>query len=296
MCHPASSHVKQRRPFAAAFSLVELLVVIGIIGLLIAILLPTLSGARERARQLKCLAVLRGISQAAELHVLNHNGYLPAAGHHWNLIGDELTPKGLGDDAARRYTYYTDDGIQRPAPITAALALQMGVDVSRESRAALEADLNRAPVHDRFRCPSQIEPMRGISQIGPGWVSPKEYSSYVFNEALLGRREFLPTRSEPILGNVAKVKHPTQVFLAADGRPRGGLEGEVLVISNMDDHDTLSSFVEHIYWGPEFARGHLDYPRHGYRINVVFVDGHGETLYMTDGGLRSIGISEGIFD
>ena len=105
MCHPASSHVKQRRPFAAAFSLVELLVVIGIIGLLIAILLPTLSGARERARQLKCLAVLRGISQAAELHVLNHNGYLPAAGHHWNLVGDQLDPNELGDLLSQHTTH-----------------------------------------------------------------------------------------------------------------------------------------------------------------------------------------------
>ena len=91
MSDPVSKHLTRRRSFAAAFSLVELLVVIGIIGLLIAILLPTLSGARERARQLKCLATLRAISQAAELHVLNHNGYLPAAGHHWNLVGDELT-------------------------------------------------------------------------------------------------------------------------------------------------------------------------------------------------------------
>src|SRR5689334_23606945 len=94
------------RPWASGFSLVELLVVIGITGMLIAILLPALSGARERARQVKCLATLRGISQAAELHILSHGGYLPAAGHHWNLIGDQLDPKGLGDDQARRYTYY----------------------------------------------------------------------------------------------------------------------------------------------------------------------------------------------
>src|SRR5215213_5093423 len=94
-----------RRSLACGFSLVELLVVIGIIGLLIAILLPALSGAREHARRVKCLATLRGISQAAELHVLNHKGYLPAAGHHWDLIGGELDPKGLADEQAQRYTY-----------------------------------------------------------------------------------------------------------------------------------------------------------------------------------------------
>jgi prepilin-type N-terminal cleavage/methylation domain-containing protein/prepilin-type processing-associated H-X9-DG protein len=285
-----------RRSRGAGFSLVELLVVIGIIALLIAMLMPALSAAREHAQRVKCLATLRGISQAADLHVLNHYGYLPAAGHHWDLIGGQLDPKGLADEEAKRYTYYLDNGTRRPAPITVALALQMGLDIRTDSRANLEEDLKRSDLRERFHCPSQIEPMRGLSERGPGWSAPLEYSSYVFNEALLGRREFYPTRSEPILGNVAKVKHSSQVFLAADGRPRGGLDGEVLVISNMDDHDTFSSFVEHIYWGPEFARGHLDYPRHGYRINVVFVDGHAETLYMTDGGLRAIGVSQGIYD
>src|SRR5690348_4417738 len=83
------------------FSLVELLVVIGIIALLISILLPAVNAARERGNQLKCLANLHSISQAAEMHVLDHHGYLPAAGHHWDLIGGQLTPAGLGDSDAR---------------------------------------------------------------------------------------------------------------------------------------------------------------------------------------------------
>src|SRR4051794_2069842 len=110
-CRPCRQARSGRR---RAFSLVELLVVVGIIGLLIAILLPALSGARERARQLKCLATLRGISQAAELHVLNHGGYLPAAGHHWDLIGGELNPKRVGDDQGPPYTHYT--GARNPPP------------------------------------------------------------------------------------------------------------------------------------------------------------------------------------
>jgi prepilin-type processing-associated H-X9-DG protein len=289
MSHP--SHHRTR-----AFSLVELLVVLGIIGFLIALLLPSLAGARESARRVKCLATLRGISQAAELHVIAHGGYLPAAGHHWDLIGDQLDPRGLGDEAARRYTYYTDDGTPRPAPITVALGIQMGVGLRTDSRANLEEDLQRDDLRERFRCPSQTEPMRGRSQVGPGFTSPLEYSSYVFNEALMGRREFRPGRSDPILGHVARVRRPTDVFLAADGRPRGGFDGQVIVVPNTDDHETLGTFVERAYWGPEFARGHLDYPRHGYRINVVFVDGHADTLDMTDGGLRSIGVSEGIYN
>jgi len=278
-----------------AFSLVELLVVIGIIALLISILLPALTAAREHANQVKCLATLKNISDAANLHVIEHQGFLPAAGHHWDLVDGNLDPKGLGDEQARRYDYYNDAGIRRPVPITVAFAMAMGLKIRTDSRQHLAEDLNLPELIERFRCPSQAMLMHGLSQIGPGWTAPTEISSYIFNEALMGRREFRPERPDPIQGQIVKVKHPEVVFLAADGRPRGNIEGEAIVIPNGGIHDTLMSFVESTTWGPDAARGHLDYKRHGYRMNVVFVDGHAATFYMTDEGLRAIGVSEGIY-
>jgi prepilin-type N-terminal cleavage/methylation domain-containing protein/prepilin-type processing-associated H-X9-DG protein len=76
-----------------AFTLVELLVVIAIIGILMALLVPAVNAARERARNLQCQNNLKNIGAAFLAH-MEHQGYLPTGGWGTRWTGDPDRPLG----------------------------------------------------------------------------------------------------------------------------------------------------------------------------------------------------------
>ena len=71
--HPSPCRPRRQR----AFTLVELLVVIGIIAVLVAILMPALQRAKYQAQQTQCLSQMRNIGQALSMYVAETRGFVP---------------------------------------------------------------------------------------------------------------------------------------------------------------------------------------------------------------------------
>ena len=293
-----STPVPARR---AAFTLVEVLAVIGIIGVLLAMLLPALGRAREHAQRVRCAATLREIGLAAQLHVNAHQGYLPTGDWHWNCVGGVTNPRGLEDEAERKYQYYLDNGTKRPMPLTVALGRFLGVQCRTDSRESLEQDMAGEALRRHFRCPSQQAEYLGWSQRGDeggAWTAPEEFSSYLFNCALLGRRDYNTANCPK--GKLSRVKDTSRVFFALDGRPRDRGSNRYLLFADDRPDETLYDVIQHLLqFEPNRGREGLDFARHRGRIQVVFCDGHVESLPMGipphgGDGLKEIYVSRGI--
>ena len=122
------------------FTLVELLVVIGIIALLISILMPALGKARDQANSIKCMSNMRQIGQAYLMHASEHRNHVPTAG----LIhaGYSATPAGLGDTAKVKFMYYSDGGAERPLPMPAALGIYLGQKITAANAQELKTQMD----------------------------------------------------------------------------------------------------------------------------------------------------------
>ncbi|MDB5320040.1 MAG: putative major pilin subunit [Phycisphaerales bacterium] len=283
----------------AGFTLVELLVVIGIIALLISILLPSLSRAREAANQVTCQAQQKQIVLAMILHASEHKGYMPLVG----AIEPGTTPAAVQDVRMEKYDYWGTSGNFNLMSIMGALGPQLGQVVAADTQLNLEADMQKGLLRKLFVCPSDREGGRFGATLGMGGSA---FNSYAFNEAALGWgddgggngvRGHMRLR-----GKVARFPHPAILCLLTDGAPRGGDgAGAWQVYYDHDANITLRDiFITDHGAGtnPNYKAGAkdcgewnlIDSNRHRKRMMVAFADGHVENVRLEEGTLDEISL------
>jgi prepilin-type processing-associated H-X9-DG protein/prepilin-type N-terminal cleavage/methylation domain-containing protein len=281
-----------------AFTLVELLVVIGIIALLISILLPSLSRAREAANQVTCQSQEKQIVLGMILHANEHKGYMPLVG----LISQGTTPAAVLDPTQEKYDYYGTGSNFSLMSIMGALGRQLGQVVRADTVANLQTDMQTGFLRKVFVCPSDREGGRFGATLGGGGDA---YNSYAFNEAALG---WADSGSLGVVGHmrlrgkVARFPHPAQLFLLTDGAPRGGDgQGAWQVYYDHDANCTLRDvFITSNGGGtnPNYKPGGkdcgewtlIDSNRHRKRMMVAFADGHVENVRLEEGALDEISL------
>jgi len=272
------------------FTLVELLVVIGIIAVLIALLLPAISRARQSSQNLKCASNLRTLGQLLVMHANDHKGYLPLAG---NIVpGTDLNgvddSQSLGDGSKQKYVYYENTpGQYRVTALPAALAPYIAnQSVRDDSWQNVEADIGTGPIQDAFLCPSDentIDRTYSARQWIHNYAGGNEtyltgWSSYGFNSEVLGWTDAGvngTTGHSRARGKISIIPHPSETMLMCD--TNAALEIWLLA-------PQLSLGDVYLGTGGTAGSGVFDLNRHRGRLNILFVDGHVDspTILSTD--------------
>ena len=289
----------------AGFTLVELLVVIGIIALLISILLPALSKARAAANGVKCQAQLKQLVTAMILHANDHNGFMPLVGqiNVSNASGNANDSVTLRDPLRKRYEYYANGGKYEALGMPGSIAKYINVDLDVTSLATVKAGVNSGVFNKVMICPSDVQ---GGTQ---GYSITDQLPcrmSYAYNEAALGWAD--PGSADGVTAghgrlraNTARFRHSADLMLMTDANPRG-TDGWMLYYDN-DSGCTLADVYQHGFPGGKgFPAGNgsgrgcgdgqlYDVVRHRGRINIACADGHVVSVPITPGDLKAYSLN-----
>lgn len=292
------------------FTLVELLVVIGIIALLISILLPSLSAARESANTVKCLSNLRQLGQATIMMSQERKGLIQTVTDHSFVI--QIDP-------SRTKFFYKADGFLMDW--ASALLPYLG-DTSGQT---FFENKNKSQV---FLCPSdkwQLSSEPGYRM----WNNVPDFDafypiSYGINADIasvsdrnregrfgpsgnigvhggegFGRGVYSgnPRTGQPLQARLDRVHRPTDTMLFADcgNRPDDRAPGAVNPLDRFDtvyytthyaeynggvaqNRGTLQGILE-----TSWLSGRIPLDRHAKRpqnaiVNVAFADGHAASI------------------
>jgi prepilin-type N-terminal cleavage/methylation domain-containing protein/prepilin-type processing-associated H-X9-DG protein len=260
MSHLTGTTRRGRTP--KAFTLVELLVVIGIIALLISILLPSLNRAREQAKTVQCLSNMRQMGSTLNMFASEHKGYLPKAWFNDRPFSWDFWKPPAGE----LWNYPNGDTWEWSYILSTYVGKNEGV----------------------FRCPSDPEPDAYPNAFGPAFYTVR------FPD---GHREGYPRSYRLNISNhpdamgtikISQLKNATLAIVIAEGTRGYNNAGW----NQLATHEANEGLVEPTWAPTKYASSQTNvaYDRHSTRrdsktapkfsgmSNYVFADGHAETL------------------
>jgi prepilin-type N-terminal cleavage/methylation domain-containing protein/prepilin-type processing-associated H-X9-DG protein len=284
---PLGNFVSKRNP--SGFTLVELLVVIGIISILAAMLLPALASAKERGRRAACFSNLRQVALAAMLYKDDYNGGLFHHHEQWVLDDGSLVDQlpsslsgvaggGQGNSQAEKpWTIFF-----QPYLKSRKVAFCSSDNTPRSTHLATDLTDYNGGITNASQVPT---PGSEQALADAGNLAIESYlldsifthksARYALEGVLYG---FATDTAVSHLSNpniIMFSERNSEALDATDNPQYGYIE--------QDDYDTWGGEAQLVQWGSgNYAnQGWIRYNRHGKQANYIYTDGHVESLPWT---------------
>lgn len=254
-----------------AFTLVELLVVIGIVATLIAMLLPALAKARQSAQQVRCASNLRSIGQAITLFANQNDGRSPGGGNRY-VSGSSSSF--AWQEVLSAEIFQKANSVPRMTPFTGITSNpQLVCPVMSDTQ---KSSIRSYGINAEIASPYLFAPpfpsyakLVDNPQQRDGTYVKTFYSTWTFT----GCSYYLGAK-------MSKWHNPAQKFLVWDSE-KDGAPANALATLSMGDSASFSSFCAGT---GTFAFRHSNYKR----FNMMFLDGHVEAMQFDQNLLKPV--------